>query len=169
MANATAVSAAVLAAVIHSTFVIERTYPVSPQRVFAALADPAKKQRWFAESEGKGVDSFEMDFRVGGRERTHFRMVGGPENREMSIINETTYLDIQPDRRVVLAYSMAFGEHRFSASLATFELRSKGTETELRFTEQAAFLEGGDGPERRKEGWEKLFDSLARFLSEQQA
>jgi len=35
--------------VIHSTFVIERTYPKPPETVFAAFADPAKKSRWFAE------------------------------------------------------------------------------------------------------------------------
>ena len=31
----------------HSTFVVERTYPASPARVFAAWADPAAKARWF--------------------------------------------------------------------------------------------------------------------------
>jgi len=29
--------------VIHSTFVIERGYPVPPERVYAAFSDPAKK------------------------------------------------------------------------------------------------------------------------------
>ena len=49
-------------AVIHSTFVIERTYSDAPERVFAALADPQKKRRWFAEE----AMEFNIDFRVGG-------------------------------------------------------------------------------------------------------
>jgi uncharacterized protein YndB with AHSA1/START domain len=49
----------------HSTFVIERTYDASPQRVFDAWADPAAKAKWFGPAE-KG--EYSLEFRVGGRE-----------------------------------------------------------------------------------------------------
>jgi uncharacterized protein YndB with AHSA1/START domain len=55
--------------VIHSTFVIERNYPTTPEKVFAAFSDPAKKRRWYADGEGSEAEMFEMDFRVGGSER----------------------------------------------------------------------------------------------------
>jgi uncharacterized protein YndB with AHSA1/START domain len=35
--------------IVHSTFVVERTYPASGARVFAAFSNPAIKRRWFAE------------------------------------------------------------------------------------------------------------------------
>ena len=62
---------------IHNTFVIERSYPTSPERVFAAFADPAKKRRWSAESEHHDVEQFEMDFRAGGVERASYHFKAG--------------------------------------------------------------------------------------------
>jgi uncharacterized protein YndB with AHSA1/START domain len=51
--------------IVHRTFVIERTYPASAARVFAAFSNPATKRRWFAEGEGWQIDEFKVDFRVG--------------------------------------------------------------------------------------------------------
>jgi uncharacterized protein YndB with AHSA1/START domain len=58
--------------VVHSTFSIERKYPASASRVFAAFSNPATKRRWFAEGEGWEVEEFTVDFRVGGSEFSRF-------------------------------------------------------------------------------------------------
>jgi uncharacterized protein YndB with AHSA1/START domain len=147
--------------VTHDSFTIERIYPVPPARVFAAFASVETKRRWFAEGEGWEVEEFSLDFRVGGIERARFRFRGNEHVPPAPMGNDTVYLDIVPERRIVLAYSMTMNEQRISASLATFELSSEGTGTRLRFTEQAAFLEGADGPEVRKQGWTVLFERLA--------
>ncbi|SRR6266702_1911859 len=148
----------------HATFVIERSYSSTPERVFAAFSDPAKKRRWFAEGEGFGVRQFEMDFRVGGVESSRFEITGGPYDGT-PCSNDTCYQDIVPNQRIVMAYTMALGDRRISASLATVEFLPTDKGTNLIFTEQAAFFEGGDGPEMRKEGWSKLLDSLAAELA----
>ncbi len=31
---------------VHSTFSLERSFKATPERVFAAFADPASKRRW---------------------------------------------------------------------------------------------------------------------------
>jgi uncharacterized protein YndB with AHSA1/START domain len=143
----------------HATFTIERSYPSAPQRVFAAFSDPAKKRRWFAEGEEFEVNSFTMDFRVGGVERSSFRVQG------MECVNNTFYTDIVPDRRIVIAYTMTLGGKRISSSQATVELLPAEKGTDLVFTEQAAFFEGADGPQMRQEGWTKLLESLAREMA----
>jgi uncharacterized protein YndB with AHSA1/START domain len=145
--------------VTHATFVIERNYPASPERVFAAFSDSSKKRRWFSGDKEFKPGEFEMDFRVGGSERSSFRAQG------VTCTNDTVYRDIVPNRRIVMAYTMTLGDRRISSSHATVELISEGQGTDLTFTEQAAFFEGADGPQMREQGWRKLLDQLARALA----
>jgi uncharacterized protein YndB with AHSA1/START domain len=151
--------------VTHSTFVIERSYPTTPERVFAAFADPARKSRWFVEGEGMDVEEFVMDFRVGGKERSRYRFKEGTPFPGTALTNDTFYQDIVPNRRVVIAYTMTLGDKRISASLATFEFLRTDKGTDLIFTEQAAFFEGADGPQIRQEGWRQLLEQLGKELA----
>jgi uncharacterized protein YndB with AHSA1/START domain len=148
--------------VTHSTFVIERNYAASPERVFDAFADPAKKRRWFAEDKGMAIEEFELDFRVGGTERARYRMLEGTPFPGASLGNDTSYHDILPGRRIVLAYTMSLGDRRISASLATIEIVPAGKGTDLIFTEQGAYFEGSDGPHMRENGWRELLDKLEK-------
>src|SRR5580704_7540458 len=146
--------------VTHSTFVIERSYPATPERVFGAFSDPAQKRRWFAEDEESELEHFEMDFRVGGSECARFRTKNGFACR-----NDTVYLDILPTRRIVIAYTMAVGGQRISSSQATVEFLPAGKGTDLIFTEQGAFFEGADGAQMREDGWRQLLGQLAKELA----
>lgn len=156
--------------VVHSTFVIERTYPASPARVFAAFADTSIKKRWFLEKGvGSNVDSYAADFRVGGVETSRFRFAGdapGAPPPGTIMGNDTVYLDIVENERVVFAYAMLVGERRMSASLATVVLSPAGKGTRLTFTEQAAFFDASDGPLLRKNGWTELLAKIDRAVEE---
>ena len=152
--------------VTHQTFTIERGYRVRPERVFAAFADPETKRRWFAESETNETEAFEMDFRVGGGEYARYRFKAGTPFEGAILTNQTSYLDIVTNRRIIIAYAMSIGDHRFSASLATFEFLPTEAGTNLIFTEQGAYFEGSDGPQLRESGWRKLLDQLATELSD---
>jgi uncharacterized protein YndB with AHSA1/START domain len=77
------------------------------------------------------------------------------------LINEGSYQDIVPNRRIVTASTMTLGERRISASLVTVELLPSEDGTELILTHQAAFFEGADGPQMREAGWRQLLDRLA--------
>lgn len=151
--------------VIHSTFVIERSYPKSPERVFSAFADAAKKRRWFAEGESTEVEEFEMDFRVGGDERIRYRFKEGTPFPGVALTNEGRYQDIVLNRRLVIASTMALGDKRISASLVTVELLSADQGTVLICTHQGAFFEGADGPQMREAGWRHLLEQLAKELT----
>ena len=145
--------------VTHGSFSIERTYESPPAKVFKAFADPEIKRRWFVEGEGWEVEEFNVDFRIGGYERSRFRFRGGAPVR-----NDTTYHDIVPDERIIIAYTMTVGDNRISASLATFEFKQESAGTKLVFTEQGAFLDGLDKVGPREAGWRDLLAALGKAL-----
>ena len=147
-------------AVVHSTFSVERIYPSPPARVFAAFSNQATKRRWFAEGEGWDVDEFTLDFRVGGHETSRFRFKGGAP-----MSNNTVYLDIVLDRRIVFAYTMTAGGERISVSLASVEITPAGDGARLVYTEQGAFFEGADAVRQREHGCRWLLEQLADELA----
>ena len=136
----------------HGTFVVEREYQASPERAFAAWANPEAKARWFVGSDA----NLELDFRVGGRER---HSGAAPDGNTYSY--EALYQDIVPGERIVYTYEMHLDETRISVSLATVEFKPWGHNgTRLVFTEQGAFLDGHEFPARRAEGMGGLLDAL---------
>jgi uncharacterized protein YndB with AHSA1/START domain len=140
----------------HATFVVERKYEASPERAFAAWADPEAKARWYVDSDAQ----LELDFRVGGRERSRG---SAPDGSAYSY--EALFQDIVPAQRIVYTYDMLLQETRISVSLATVEFTPEGDgDTRLVFTEQGAFLDGHESPARRAEGMGGLLDALGEEL-----
>ena len=145
----------------HATFVVERRYEVSPERAFAAWADPEAKARWYTDSDAH----LELDFRVGGRER---HSGSAPDGRAYRY--DAHFHDIIPAQRIVYTYVMHLDETTISASLATVEFKTAGASgTRLVFTEQGAFLDGHEMPGRREDGMGSLLDALAAELRSNRA
>ena len=146
--------------VAHATFTIERHYDAAPARAFKAFSDPAAKRRWFAEGEGWDIETYTLDFRIGGSESSRFRFKGGP-----LITFDAVYQDIVPGQRIITAYAMTVDGNRISVSLGTTQFEPSGAGTRLVYTEQGAFLDGYDGAGQREHGSRELFEALARELS----
>ena len=152
--------------VIHDTFVIERTYPASASRVFAAFASREAKDAWgetgdMAEAE-PATGPVAFDFRVGGHERF------GNVHQGVRLTYDAIYYDIVPDQRLVYSYEMYAAGVRFSVSVATIEFVSTDDGSVLTWTEQGAYLDGFDGPDApqlRQGGTSEMLDGLAKYLA----
>jgi uncharacterized protein YndB with AHSA1/START domain len=145
--------------VVHATITVERRFLASPARVFAAWADPEARRRWDVPGEDWVVAEFVSEFRVGGREYSHFGPPGAPR-----YWSEGRYLDIVPGARIVSAGTMHDREAPSSSTLCTIEILPDGAGTKLILTDQSAYLGGRETPADRKEGWGEIVDRLDAYL-----
>ena len=153
-------------ATIHSTSVIEHSYSQPPSGVYAAFAQPARKRRWYAESDQEDRE-FEMDFRVGGTERLSYRFKKGHPIEGQQIVNQTIYQDIVPDKRIVTASVMTLNGKPIVAAQVTFEFLPSATGTDLICTSQGAFFDWPQGPAMIEEGWRGLLVRIGQELAAQ--
>lgn len=135
----------------HGTFVVERTYAASPERVYHAWADPIAKARWFSKP-----DIF--DFQVGGREYS-----SGPPEGPIFIF-DASYQELVPEQRIVYTYTLDADGIRISVSITTVELIKVEGGTKLIFTEQGAFFDGHDTLEVREHGTNVMLDALGKVV-----
>jgi len=141
--------------VTHATFKLERTYDAPLGQVFKAWANPEPLLRWGSPGEGWTTAFDRFDFRVGGGAISRF----GPKGGE-TYVNESLYMDIVPDARIMSADTMTSDGKRLFAGLLTVELRAAGAGCQLVLTEQGAFLDRHDLPENHKGGWSTMLDNL---------
>ena len=151
--------------VVHSTFVVERSYPQSPERVWSAFAQPARKRRWYAEGDHE-IKEFEMEFKEGAGERLRYRFKNGHPLAGREIAYKTTFEVIVPDQRIITSSTMSLDGQPVSVSLVTFEFVSTDKGTDLICTHQGVFMEGSGGSQMREAGWRSLLEKLAREMAE---
>ncbi|MEJ6785023.1 SRPBCC family protein [Aminobacter sp. Piv2-1] len=144
--------------VLHTTFVIERELPASPRHAFRFWSDQELKRRWNDCHLDWRVLEDVFDFRTGGIESKRWRM---PDGAELAF--RADYFDILPGQRIIYGFEMSMGGQRISASLATLEFAAHGAGTQMKYTEQLAFLGGADAMAARIAGTGDGFDRLVEL------
>ena len=149
--------------VAHGQFTVEREYPVSPSRVFQAHANADEKIHWFAVPDHEfieSIESFSLDFRVGGMERLVANLARGGQ-----MVLETRYWDIVDNERIVATYDVVIRGQRLSVSLWSVQLFEIETGTRLVTIEDGAFLDDLDAAEPRMKGVTYDYDNLRTYLA----
>jgi uncharacterized protein YndB with AHSA1/START domain len=141
--------------VTHSTFTLERRYPVPVQRVFAAWATPEARKRWMAQ----GAEH-SQNFVVGGLETAK-----GFDGEGRALIYEARYADIVTDERILTTSTLHAGDQLSTVSVTSVEFRADGAGTRVVVTEHGMYLPGQEQPEWREQGTAQQLDTLAAELT----
>ena len=146
----------------HDTVVMQQGFDAGVARVFDAWGDTEALQRWCYPGDEQWLSTLkENDFRVGGRKVSSF----GPPGDE-PYVEDSRYLDIVPEQRIVLTETISQGDRRISTSQITVEFTDDGSGTSLTITDQIALLDGGDSGEARRSGWSEVLKRLVAEVSE---
>jgi uncharacterized protein YndB with AHSA1/START domain len=137
--------------VTHSTFTLERRYPVPVQRVFEAWATPEARKRWMAQ----GAEH-SQNFVVGGLETAK-----GLDGEGRALTYEARYDDIVTNERILTTSTLHAGDQLSTVSVTSVEFRADGAGTRVVVTEHGMYLPGQEQPEWREQGTAQQLDTLA--------
>lgn len=129
--------------VTHARFTLERRYPVPPDTVFTAWADPGAKARWFS----RPGDEHQLDFRVGGCERVRAVREDGS-----TLTFEARYQDVVENERIVYSGTLHQDQALCTISITTVCFHPTAEGTRIVLTEQGTFLDGREEPAWRERG-----------------
>ena len=138
-----------------------RRIAARPSIVFEAMTTAEGVAAWWGCGPGEvPIVSAEIDARVGGAYRVHFRTLDGQDHE---VCGE--YLEFVPPRRVVMSWRWAFGgepdEHGRTSRLE-IDLAPTAEGTELTFTHAELWSEASE--KSHSWGWTGSLDRLVRHV-----
>jgi uncharacterized protein YndB with AHSA1/START domain len=136
-----------------------RRIAARPSIVFEAMTTAEGVAEWFGPDDVPVVRA-EMDARVGGSYRVHFRTSDGRDHEACG-----DFLEVIPPRRIVMSWSWAVGgefEEGGRISRVEIELTPIGDGTEISFTHAALWSEVSE--KNHAQGWAGALDKLVRHL-----
>ncbi len=145
-----------------TSLTLVRRIAARPSIVFEAMTTAEGVAAWFGPDDLPVVRA-QMDARVGGAYRVHFRTRDGRDGHDHEASGE--FLELVPTRRIVMSWSWAVGgvpEERGRISRIEIELRPIAEGTEITFTHT---LLGNEASKKSHEGgWTGALDKLVRYL-----
>jgi uncharacterized protein YndB with AHSA1/START domain len=134
---------------------LTRRFSASPEKVYAAWADPQRLVQWFGPvAVEEGSVTADIDLRAGGGYRISFR-AGGTYNEVSGV-----YREVVPNRKLVFSWAWHSTPER--ESLVTISIRPEGAGTLLVFN-HAQFVDE-QARDNHERGWTEFLGKLEEHL-----
>jgi uncharacterized protein YndB with AHSA1/START domain len=148
-----------MAELVYDTLTVERRFPHSRKKVFAAFETREAQATWMCPAEGLSIKIADFDFRAGGRALFHMSMpdVGVWEN-------EDRYQEILGGERIIQTSTLRQDGTLTFAGVVVILFEDDGKGCLVRVTEQGAFPAGPEEAAGHKEGWRLMLEGLGRYL-----
>lgn len=138
---------------------LRRELSASPERVFAAFADPALVTRWLTPGPEVKLRVLELEFREGGSYRFAYDV---PDGRTMIVSG--TYQAIEPPARLVFSWLIEPpDEHAGIVSEVTVNIVARAGGCELSVRHEKLDRPGAEA--RHREGWHGALVQLERLVT----
>ena len=142
-----------------SSLTLVRRIAARPSIVFEAMTTDEGVAAWWGPDDVPAVRA-EMDARVGGAYRVHFRTIDGRDHEARG-----EFLELVPPSRIVMSWIWSVGgepDERGRTSRVEIDLRPIENGTELTFTH--ADLRDEASAKSHSEGWTGALDKLVRYV-----
>jgi uncharacterized protein YndB with AHSA1/START domain len=143
------------ATIAKPSLTLRRWLNATPEKVYAAWAQPAKLMQWFGPDAG-AVTRAELDLRVGGRYVVVFHTEDGEEHHVSGV-----YREVVRDEKLVFTWAWRSTPER--ESLVTVRIRPDGEGTSLTLVHEQFF--DAAARDRHAYGWTGSFDKLERLFA----
>ncbi|MBI1365703.1 MAG: SRPBCC domain-containing protein [Alphaproteobacteria bacterium] len=142
-------------AAVNPSLKLQRRFAAPARLVYAAWTEPERMLGWWATKDAVTLHA-EADVRVGGRFRVRFRTPDG-EDHDVS----GTYLDVEPEKKLVFTWSWISTPER--QSRVTLVFKDEGEKCLLtllheQFADEAA-------RDNHRTGWAEALDNLETFVA----
>ena len=139
---------------------LERSFPVTPARAFAAWSELEQRAQWNSPSEEVEIRYTEDDFSIGGKD-VSLCLAGDHILAEVIGV----YHDIVPDTRIIYTEIIKSGEGEpFGTSQVSVGFVAEGDETRMTITLQTVAVDGSGLLDDVVEGWTEALVRMEKLL-----
>lgn len=142
------------------SFDLQRSLPLTPERLWEVLTDPKHRENWGAPDANTVLIVDRADVRVGGSDRHRCGPADAPE-----FVIDTRWYDLASPDRAVFTETLLVQDAAIFTSLVTYGVSNEGSGSKLDITVAVSSFTGPDALQEVRDGWEGGLANLVPYAA----